>query len=152
AQNMLDIAAVLAATGQHTVVVPRPHPELVSRRVLVMERLHGFKIDQDAEMASAGVDPSPVFTALMVSFFEGALIHGVFHGDLHGGNMLVMPDGRPGLFDFGITGRLGADARRALLTLMVSGTSRDTRAQLEAFRDLGGFPADADLDRIATEL
>src|SRR5262249_22877579 len=37
ADNMLDIARVLAATDQRSVVVPRPHPELVTRRVLVME-------------------------------------------------------------------------------------------------------------------
>ena len=30
AQNMLDIAAVFAGTGQRSVVVPRPHPELVT--------------------------------------------------------------------------------------------------------------------------
>jgi ubiquinone biosynthesis protein len=34
----------------------------------------------------------------------------------------------------------------------MSGTAQDPRAQLEAFRDLGGFPPDADLDRIADEL
>src|SRR5262249_10763017 len=43
AQNMLDVARVLHDAGQRIVVVPRPHPELVTPRVLVMERLHGFK-------------------------------------------------------------------------------------------------------------
>jgi ubiquinone biosynthesis protein len=152
AQNMLDIAAVLATTRQRSVIVPRPHPELVTRRVLVMERLRGFKIDDDAEMVAAGVDPSPVFSSLMIGFFEGALIHGVFHGDLHGGNMIVTPDGRPGIFDFGITGRLTAKARGALLKLLMSGPGGDPRAQLEGFRDLGGFPPDADLEKIATDL
>jgi len=31
----------------------------------------------------------PSHGALLVSFFEGAMIHGVFHDDLHGGNMVV---------------------------------------------------------------
>src|SRR2546430_17333469 len=34
AENMLDIAHVLALTEQRTIVVPRPHPTLVTRRVL----------------------------------------------------------------------------------------------------------------------
>ena len=34
------------------------------------------------------------------------MIYGVFHGDLHGGNLVVQPDGRTALFDFGMTGRL----------------------------------------------
>ena len=34
AQNMLDVARVLAELGQRGYVVPRPHPRLVTRRVL----------------------------------------------------------------------------------------------------------------------
>jgi ubiquinone biosynthesis protein len=50
---------------------------------------------------------------------EGAMIHGVFHGDLHGGNLFVLPDGRTALLDFGITG--GSRARRlAFLRLMLA--------------------------------
>jgi ubiquinone biosynthesis protein len=152
AQNMLDIAAVLAKTDQRAVVVPRPHPELVTRRVLVMERLHGFKIDDQASMRAAGVDPSEVFTSLMVSFFEGAGIFGVFHGDLHGGNMIVTADGKAGIFDFGITGRFDDVARTALMKLLLGGLTEDVTEQIRSFRDLGGFPPDADLDAIAAEI
>jgi ubiquinone biosynthesis protein len=152
AQNMLDIARVLAISEQRSVVVPRPHPVLVSRRVLVMERLHGYGVDDGSEMAVAGVDPSPVYRALMVAFLEGAMIHGVFHGDLHGGNMLVTPSGRPALFDFGITGRFPEVKRQALLGLLLTMASQDPRALLRSFRDLGGFPPHADIDQIADEL
>lgn len=152
AENMLDIARVLASTDQRSVIVPRPHQELVSRRVLVMERLHGFSVDDDAGMAEAGVDPSPVFRALFISFLEGAMIHGVFHGDLHGGNMMVTPSGKPGLLDFGITGRFDVGKRQALLSLMMSAAAQDAAMMLTAFRDLGGFPADADIDAINAEL
>jgi ubiquinone biosynthesis protein len=152
AENMLDIARVLASTDQRSVIVPRPHQELVSRRVLVMERLHGFSADDDVGMAAAGVDPSPVFRALFISFLEGAMIHGVFHGDLHGGNMIVTPNGTPGLLDFGITGRFDTGKRQALLSLMMSAAAQDAAMMLTAFRDLGGFPAHADIDAINREL
>ncbi|MDO8363037.1 MAG: AarF/UbiB family protein [Actinomycetota bacterium] len=152
AQNMLDIAAVLAATDQHAVIVPRPHPQLVSRRVLVMERMHGYGVDDEAAMSAAGVDPSPVYRALMVSFLEGAMIHGAFHGDLHGGNMMVTEGGRPAILDFGITGRFAPGKRQALLGLMMTAASQDARAMLGYFRDLGGFPPDADMERLADEL
>jgi ubiquinone biosynthesis protein len=152
AQNMLDIAAVLARTDQRAVVVPRPHPTLVTPRVLVMERLRGFEIDDDAAMREAGVDPSAVFTSLMVSFFEGAGVYGVFHGDLHGGNMMVLPDGRAAIFDFGITGRFADHARIALMKLLLGGLTNDVNEQIRSFRDLGGFPADADIEAIAAAL
>jgi ubiquinone biosynthesis protein len=152
AENMLDIAAVLAKTEQRAVVVPRPHPTLVTKRVLVMERLHGFKIDDETSMREAGIDPSGVFTSLMVSFFEGAGIYGVFHGDLHGGNMMVTTDGKVGVFDFGITGRFDDTARTALMKLLLGGLTEDIPEQIKSFRELGGFPPGADLDAIAADL
>ena len=86
---MLDIAAVFAATGQRSIVVPRPHPELVTRRVLVMEHLHGFAWGNAAGMRAAGIDTAAVLRSSLIAFLEGALLYGVFHGDLHGGNLMV---------------------------------------------------------------
>ncbi len=107
AENMLDIARSFAELGQRGYVVPRPHPTLVTPRVLVMERLDGFAFDDVAGMHDAGVDTEAVVRTGMIGFMEGAMIHGIFHGDLHGGNLFVLPDGRVALLDFGITGRHG---------------------------------------------
>ncbi len=148
AQNMLDIAHVLRDAGQTIIVVPRPHPSLVTRRVLVMERLHGFKYEDTHGMREAGIDTAAVLRSMMISFLEGAMIYGVFHGDLHGGNLFVMPDGRVALFDYGLTGRMGEKQRRAFLRMMMTGAVNDVRGQLEAFRDLGALPPDADLDAV----
>jgi ubiquinone biosynthesis protein len=152
ADNMLDIAQVLADLGQRGYVVPRPHPSLVTRRVLVMERLTGFKFDDVAGMRGAGIDTEAVVRTGMVAFMEGAMIHGIFHGDLHGGNLFVMADGRTALLDFGIVGRLDDDRRKAFLRLMVSGMMNDVRGQLVALRDLGALPADTDLEAVITDL
>ena len=152
ADSMLDIAAILVETEQRSIVVPRPHPELVTRRVLVMERLDGFAWDDVAAMREAGIDTSAVLRAGMVAFVEGAVLYGVFHGDLHGGNLLVQPDGRVALLDYGITGRLDAAGRRAFMRLVVGATVNDIRMQLEALRDLGALPPDADLDVVIRDL
>jgi ubiquinone biosynthesis protein len=152
AENMLDIAQVLSRTGQRAIVVPRPHPRLVTPRVLVMERLEGFNWDAVAEMRAAGIDTEAVLRAGVVSFLEGALLYGVFHGDLHGGNLFVRPDGRVALLDFGITGRLDERRRLAFLRLVMAGTMNDVRAQVEALRELGAFNPDADIERIVADL
>ena len=147
-QNMLDIARLLREAGQTIIVVPRPHPELVTRRVLVMERLSGFKYDDVEGMRAAGIEGSEVLRSMMISFLEGAMIYGVFHGDLHGGNLFVRPDGRVALFDYGMTGRMDEQQRLAFLRMMMTGAMNDVRGQVEAFRDLGALPADADIDGI----
>ncbi|MCU1456097.1 MAG: putative unusual protein kinase, partial [Actinomycetia bacterium] len=152
ADNMLDIAYVLAVTNQRAIVVPRPHPTLVTRRVLVMERLSGYAFDDVESMRAAGIDTYALIRAGLITFLEGALLFGVFHGDLHGGNLFVQPDGRTALLDFGITGRLTPFKRNAFLRLLVMGTSGDVRAQLEALRDLGAFPPDTDIDAVIVDL
>jgi ubiquinone biosynthesis protein len=148
AQNMLDIARLLREAGQTIIIVPRPHPDLVTRRVLVMERLYGFKYDDIDGMRGAGIDGAAVLRSLLISFLEGAMIYGVFHGDLHGGNLFVRPDGRVALFDYGMTGRMDEQQRLAFLRMMMTGAMNDVRGQIEAFRDLGALPPDADIDGI----
>jgi ubiquinone biosynthesis protein len=152
AGSMIDVGRSLAELGQRGYVVPRPHPELVTRRVLVMERLQGFGFDDVVGMRDAGIDTEAVVRTGMIGFLEGAMITGIFHGDLHGGNLLVLPDGRTGLLDFGITGRLREIERQAFLRLLVCGTMNDVPGQLRALQDLGALPPDADLDEIIVVL
>ncbi|MFT7476203.1 MAG: ubiquinone biosynthesis protein [Verrucomicrobiales bacterium] len=152
ADNMLDVAMSLRQLGQTAYVIPRPHPTLVTRRVLVMERLSGFSFDDVAGINAAGVNTHDIVRTSMIGFLEGAMIHGVFHGDLHGGNLFVQPDGRTALFDFGITGRLSEKKRQAFLRLLMTGMMSDVKGQLAAIRDLGALPLDTDLDVVFADL
>jgi ubiquinone biosynthesis protein len=152
AQNMLDIAHVLAETGQRSIIVPRPHPELVTRRILVMERLHGHSFDDVESIKRAGVDMKAVIRAGMIMSLEGSMLYGIFHGDLHAGNLFVDDAGRVALLDFGITGRLNEDQRLAFIKLLMGGVTNDIKAQLGAARDLGALPRDTDLDAVIKEL
>ena len=124
AANMLDMAQVLHDLGQTSFIVPRPHPRLVTRRVLVMERLHGFSLDDVEGMQAAGIDTHEVVRSQMIALMEGAMVHGLFHGDLHGGNLFVMPDGRTALLDFGIVGRLSQARRMAFLRIGLDAAHR----------------------------
>ena len=152
AANMLDVAAVLRDLEQDGYVIPRPHPSLVTRRVLVMERVSGFNFDDVAGMKDAGIDTEGVIRTGMIAFMEGAMIHGIFHGDLHGGNLFVLPDGRTALLDFGIVARLTNERRLAFLRLMLSATTNDITGQMAALRDLGALPRDTDLAAVIRDL
>ena len=152
AENMLDIATTFAALDQRAFVVPRPHPSLVTRRMLVMERLDGFHFGDAAGMRAAGIDTEAVVRAGMVGFLEGCMMHGIFHGDLHGGNLFVLPSGKIALLDFGITGRLTEPKRLALLSLVVGATNADVASQVAALRDLGAFPDDIDVQSVIDQL
>lgn len=152
AENMIDLATVFAELNQRGYVIPRPHPDLVTRRILVMERFEGYGFDDVDGMRAAGIDTQEVIRVGMRGFTEGCMIHGIFHGDLHGGNLMVLPNGNIGLLDHGITARMTPLERNAFLRLMLMGASGDIPGQIAAFRDLGALPADADIDEIIRDL
>nr|WP_291834058.1 AarF/ABC1/UbiB kinase family protein [Candidatus Microthrix sp.] len=152
AENMLDVAEAFAQLDQRGFVVARPTPTLVTRRVLVMERLSGYGWEDIDGMIAAGISGHDVVRTGMVGFTEGAMVQGIFHGDLHGGNLFVLEDGRIALLDFGITARMTEKERLAFLRMMITGATGDIRGQLAAFRDLGALPDDVDLDWVMSEL
>ena len=152
AENMIDIARDLADLGERGWVIPRPHPELVTPRMLVMERIHGYPFGDAEAIIDAGIDTENVIRTGMIAFLEGCMLKGIFHGDLHSGNLLVMDDGRTALLDFGITGRLDGKHRLAFLQLIMSATANNLEGQITALRDLGALPVDTDIAGVITEL
>ena len=113
-----------------------------------MERLDGFNFGDVEGMRAAGIDTEAVVRAGMIGFLEGAMMYGIFHGDLHGGNLFVLPTGKIALLDFGITGRLTEPKRLALLSLLVGASNGHIPTQVAALRDLGAFPDDVDVQHV----
>ena len=100
--------------------VPEVHWDFTTQRVLTMERVHGVRIDDAAAVRDKGFDGTELVKALLFSTFEGGLRHGLFHGDLHAGNLLVDDEGRIVFLDFGIMGRIDPRTRWLLRELIYS--------------------------------
>jgi hypothetical protein len=66
---------------------------------------------------------------LVRAWLTTSLVDGEFHGDCHAGNVLVLPDGRIGLIDWGIVGKLDDTTRAFLLSLLYA--ARGGAAQWE---------------------
>ncbi len=153
AENMLDVSRSMRQLGQaglrHPPPAPRAgHPPGAGHGAAVS----GFALDEVDAMKAAGVDLMALIRTGIIGFLEGAMFHGVFHGDLHGGNLFIQPDGRTALLDFGITGRLDEPRRLAFLKLLAAGSTNDVRAQLPALAELGALPLDTDFEALIAEL
>jgi ubiquinone biosynthesis protein len=98
--------------------VPEVYWDFTTERVLTMERVRGVRIDDVAAIRKAGFDGTELVKALLFSVFEGGLRHGLFHGDLHAGNLYVDDEGRIVFFDFGIMGRIDPRTRWLLRELV----------------------------------
>lgn len=134
------IAASLAHRGD--VITPTVVWEHTSKEVLVTEYVEGTKITEVEALRALGLDPVVVASRAVDVWGEMVLKNGHFHGDPHPGNILVLPDGRLALIDFGLTARLDPRARAGFARLSQAAAHRDAAALMEGFRDLGYIAAD----------
>ena len=128
ANNTEVIGRLLA--DDELLTVPKVVRPFVSERVLVLERVDGRKLAPGHGL------PHERASALARSFFSAYVRHvtveGIYHADPHRGNVLLTPDARLALLDFGLLGRLDDDTRRnlALLLLAVAQNRADDVADL----------------------
>ena len=116
ANNTEIIGRVLSS--YEDLVVPAVIRPYVTEKVLVLERIHGEKVD-----ANHGL-PQERAEELARQFFRAYVyqvtVEGVYHADPHRGNVLLTTDGRLALVDFGLLGRLDDDTRRNLALLLLA--------------------------------
>src|SRR5437763_934564 len=93
ALNMVEIGLASEDAGMlESVRIPRPVPGLVTPRVLVMEYLPGTRYTDAAGNLEAGVDRAAIIRLGIQGVLEHTLVYGIFHGDLHAGNVFLEPD------------------------------------------------------------
>jgi ubiquinone biosynthesis protein len=125
-----------------SLVVPEVIRPYVTERVLVMELIEGDKVS-----VSHGLPPDRA-AELAREFFRAYVrqvtVAGLYHADPHRGNVLLTPDGRLALLDFGLLGRLDDDTRRslALLLLAIAQNRSDDVADLILGLSLTGLHTD----------
>jgi predicted unusual protein kinase regulating ubiquinone biosynthesis (AarF/ABC1/UbiB family) len=71
------------------VYAPEPIRELTTRRVLVMERISGYKITDFATLEALGVRRQEVAARLNNSYLKQFFVDGFFHADPHAGNLFI---------------------------------------------------------------
>jgi ubiquinone biosynthesis protein len=133
------------------VVVPRVHWELSTQRLLVLDALDGAPADDPRVLAGELTDPSQLARTVARAFLKQVFDDGLFHGDLHAGNMLAMAGGKLGLLDFGAVGYLSEELQETLGRLFVALIGRDyaeladgllTLGSLDESISMGGFQRD----------
>lgn len=104
---------------------PRVYKEQSSRAILTMEYVSGIKISDREELSQQGLDGKLIARRGADSFLEMVLTHGFFHGDLHPGNVLILPDNVICLLDYGIVGRLDEELKLFLTDMLSAIVNRD---------------------------
>lgn len=119
------------------IYIPKVHWSHTTKSVLVMERIQGFKMDDIEQIQRHGIDPKQVALAGLRSFSRQLMEAGIFHADPHPGNVLVMPDGRVSLIDFGIVGYLDEETMLRIAHVFLGFAEHDYDLLMEAFEAAG---------------
>ena len=126
--------------------VPAVHWDYCSRRVMVMERMHGTPISQIDILRRNSIDIPALARTGVEIFFSQVFRDGFFHADMHPGNILVSDAGKYIALDFGIMGTLTEADKGYLAQNFLAFFNRDYRRVAQAHLDAGWVPAGTRLD------
>ena len=134
------------------VKIPKVYWEFTNRRVLTVERVDGMPIDAIAQLDEKRFDRGQLAEALVELFYAQVLGDGYFHADPHPGNVFVLEDGRIGLVDFGMVGRISGDMLRHICTWLGAVLARDVDTIVRSYIRMGILGDETDIAALKLEM
>ena len=123
--------------GDERIVVPRVWWRYTTNRLLTLDRLEGTHV-RDLDLSTwEGEDRRQLAYTLTDAWMAMIFRHAFFHGDPHPSNILHLDDGRLGLVDFGLAGRLTEMDMARLTRLFVDAATENVGALPRRLADLG---------------
>jgi ubiquinone biosynthesis protein len=119
--------------------VPAIDWDRTARRVVTSAWVDGIPLTQPHALDHG--DRQKMAQAVTCGFLAAALDHGMFHADMHEGNLMVDASGKLWAIDFGIMGRLGDNEQRYLAEILYSFLKRDYRRAAAVHIEAGYVPA-----------
>ncbi len=119
------------------VAVPKVVWRYSSARVLTLEYLEGEQF-ADLDLESRSMEERRELAYRMTDAWMTMIFrHGFFHGDPHPANILLLDDGRIGLVDFGLAGRLTDEDMTNLTRLFIDAATENVDALPRRLAELG---------------
>ena len=138
--------------GSKTVYIPKVYEKFVTERVLVIDFIEGIEMNKYKEIVKAGLD----FDKILKNGFEMSLtevfVYGLFHGDPHPGNMIIMKDGKIGLIDFGIVGFFDERLKNKSIDLLYGLVENDGDLVIETLLGMGLDTHKMDIDKFRADI
>lgn len=129
--------------------IPRPYPEYSSKSILCME----FFAGKPVRTLETGSEMAKKAAALIVEVgARQVFIDGFFHGDPHGGNILVNERGALCMIDLGLVGRLTVEQREQIVTLAMATLMNDTSTMASTLLAMGTATERVNLSELKSEI
>lgn len=152
AANLDKFNDMMRELGHANIRAPVPQHEYTTRKVLVMERFRGLRVDRFDDIKAKGIDGETKLVDGLRAWFQCVIFYGFFHGDVHAGNLMLLDDDTIGFLDFGIVGRFDDRARYLVTDYMIAFSSGNYKRLAEVICEMGVTPAGLDVDAFANDL
>ncbi|MGH1370047.1 MAG: 2-polyprenylphenol 6-hydroxylase [Maritimibacter sp.] len=130
-------------------MVPEVLWSLSSRRVMTLDWAEGLAANDLDKIRESGLDMSALGERVLALFLSHALRDGLFHGDMHQGNLKFAPNGDIIAIDFGIMGRIDEYTRRVYAEILYGFIKRDYARVARVHFEAGYVPSDRDQEEFA---
>jgi len=137
--------------GHPTVRIPKPYMDLSGDSVLVLEYLHGRPLTELSQFATPE-DREKLMRAGLQAYFAMVFKDGLFHGDLHAGNIIVLDNNHLGFIDFGMVGRLSRRVQGSIADMFLALANEDYDRLAYEYIELSTQSIDVDRDDFARDL
>ena len=134
------------------IAAPRVFEALSTRRVLVMEEIHGVTVADRAAIEASAVDQKTLARRLLGSFLDQVLRDGMYHADPHPGNIFVDVQGTLWFLDFGAVGRLGPVVLESMQEMALGLQMNDAVLLARASTRLGGGDEGVDTHALEADI
>jgi predicted unusual protein kinase regulating ubiquinone biosynthesis (AarF/ABC1/UbiB family) len=147
AENLLAVKRNFA--GNRRIRIPEVVTKISSEKVLVLEFMHGHRVDElEPGRAYGALRAENVVELLIELYLQMMLIDGLYHADPHPGNLLVADDGTLILLDFGLVIQVGRERRGQLLETVIASARSDRRGTVDGLYAMGVVEPGADRAQI----
>ncbi|NLY10592.1 MAG: AarF/ABC1/UbiB kinase family protein [Firmicutes bacterium] len=123
------------------VKVPEVYWSFTTEKILTMEFLDGHKLSEIATLKQSKMDIAKIGNIAAHAFMKQVFEDGFFHADPHPGNLLVLKDGRLGIIDFGMMGRIDEKTMQTLARLLVAVVKKKSEDIIKILMELEAFIA-----------
>lgn len=137
---------------QPTVVIPRVHWNFTTGKVLTMDKIEGIKANDLEKLDEGGYDRKIIARKIFDSMLHQILDEGVFHGDPHPGNILILPENVVAYLDFGMVGRLDNKLKEQFAPFIIHMRNRNTEGMVELFLEMGFISEETDLRALRRDM
>lgn len=134
------------------VAIPTFYRSHSTSRVLTLERFDGVRFSDRDAIANLSISPAEIIEIGADAFFYMVMHDGLFHADLHPGNLFVLPDGRLGIIDFGMVGRLSKKTQDSILILFTSLLDEDFETLAAEYLNISQSRGSTDMQRLQKDL